>query len=172
MYITTSSVKYEIRDIFLATYGRYKGFLDDSERETGSTHALRRLVGQCLIIPSQQADVDSGSAAISIVCLFTSYGYGRKTATRPGRDPKRLIQEQTTMALEQFRSQLDRGSGTSKAPGGGATGGPEGEDVRIYSPKFNSGLLKVPWEDTVTRIQETFRGWKGRWVVLVRETTK
>ncbi|RYP63758.1 hypothetical protein DL770_009305 [Monosporascus sp. CRB-9-2] len=95
-----AGIAQEIRDIFPAAYGRYKGFCDDFEREPGSTHASRRLAGQCLIIPPQQEDVDSGSPAISIVCLFTSYGYGRKTATKPGRDPKRLIQEQTTRALE------------------------------------------------------------------------
>ncbi|RYP80726.1 hypothetical protein DL769_002323 [Monosporascus sp. CRB-8-3] len=178
MFITTSGINFpgvwgagiaqEIRDIFPAAYGKYKGFCDDFEREPGSAHASGRLAGQCLIIPPQQEDADSGSPAISIVCLFTSYGYGRKTATKPGRYPKRLVREQTTRALEQFRSQLDRGFGINEARVGGAPGGAEGEGVRIYSPKFNSALFKVPWEDTVTHIQETFRGWKGRWVVLVR----
>ncbi|RYP22837.1 hypothetical protein DL765_001433 [Monosporascus sp. GIB2] len=78
-----AGVAQEIRDVFPAVYGRYEGFCDDFEREPGAAHVSRRLAGRCLIIPPQRGDVDSGSPAISIVCLFASYGYGRKTATKP-----------------------------------------------------------------------------------------
>ncbi len=45
-----------------------------------------------------------------------------------------------------------------------------GEDAAaspvVYSPMFNSGAFRVPWEQTEALIRDEFRGWPGRWVVL------
>lgn len=162
-----AGVAAEIRDIFPAAYARYKEHCGSFERAPGSLHASRDLAGRCLVIPPQPEDVVRANAPdVSVVCLFTSYGYGRRTTTKPGRDPKHLIQNQTARALSHFRSQIygEDGGGYGKM----GTGGRDAETLAIFSPKFNSGLFRVPWEETAGQIRDAFDGCKGAWTVLTQ----
>jgi len=40
------------------------------------------------------------------------------------------------------------------------------KDIVIWSPKFNSGTFRVPWEETEGLIEEGFVNWPGRWCVM------
>lgn len=47
------------------------------------------------------------------------------------------------------------------------SGGGEVKDrVVVYSPMFNSGAFKVPWERTEALIIEIFEGWDNEWILL------
>ncbi|TPX06823.1 uncharacterized protein E0L32_002319 [Thyridium curvatum] len=113
------------------------------------------LIGRCLVIPPQESDVAKGSPRVSIVCLFTSHGYGRasKVSGKPGRDSPSAILAATRRALVGFREQLDAERGRA-------------EGCLVYSPFFNAGAFKVPWEKTARVIEEEFKGWGGKWLVL------
>lgn len=182
-----AGIALEIRDIFPAAYSQYQEFCEKEFKQgtgSSSSHASssrnssqgKLAAGRCLIIPPQKEDVDSGGSprGIFVVCLFTSYGYGRGTARKPGRDPKSLIVEQTLLALEDFRSQVGGDAMVSDNIQGREL---EMQDDRdrdqdqdrmraIFSPKFNSGLFGVPWEETAGQIEKAFQGWDGRWIIL------
>ncbi len=221
-----AGVAREIRAVFPAAYGRYRDFCAHGG---GSAHvhahvSPRGLAGRCLVIPPPQHQQQTGGAevkgkgkeegdgapAASVVCLFTSRGYGRGTAGRPGRDPRKLVLEQTARALTEFRLFLDEkeketekkknkdevkvktkaqdedgGEDNTTSPelAAAATAIEEEEEredhlegiiddnssntrTTIFSPRFNSGLFKVPWEETAELIKEQFQGWDSRWIVL------
>ncbi|KAJ6445484.1 phosphatase [Purpureocillium lavendulum] len=134
--------------------------------------------GRCLVIPPQDADVRAGAPRVHIVCLFTSSGYGRADPARgkPGRDAPARILEQTASSLRAFRAALAETPAptvkkTKAEAGAGvreATADINAADGRavIYSPMFNSGAFKVPWDKTEALIRDEFRDWPGRWAVL------
>lgn len=90
------------------------------------------------------------------MCLFTSYGYSRADPAKgkPGRDTPGKILERARTSLAAFREQL----GSEKGSGEGG--------MAVYSPMFNSGAFKVPWDKTAALIEECLEGWDGRWTVL------
>lgn len=174
-----AGVAREISEVFPGAYARYRGFCMGPEHSGPGghqqQHASRDLAGRCLIIPPQREDyAGAGAPEVSVVCLFTSYGYGRRTPAKPGRDPKGLIRVQTARALSHFRSQLcgeepedDNGSSGEEGEGEARSGRKRpGDGLAIYSPKFNSGFFRVPWEETVGQIREAFEGCEGTWTVL------
>lgn len=131
---------------------------DDSNKN--SSWPSRDLAGKCLIIPPQDEDIARGTAPrLSIVCLFTSYGYGRARAkgNKPGRDSGAVILAQTRASLGDFRGQL-----------GGLVGAGSVEEkgLVVWSPMINSGAFGVAWEDTEALIVEAFEGWGGTWKLL------
>lgn len=63
------------------------------------------------------------------------------------------VLSQTRRALDGFRAQLDER-------------GENDVSVKIYSPMFNSGAFKVPWQKTSDLIRQSFGGWEGQWFVL------
>ncbi|KAH7041149.1 uncharacterized protein B0I36DRAFT_344778 [Microdochium trichocladiopsis] len=144
----------ELRGIFPGAYLQYRTYCDDFKTSAEARYASRDLVGHCYIIPPQDADIAAGAPEISIVCLFTSHGYGRpnKAKAKPGVDRPALVLGETKQALRHFREQLD-GLGSA-------------HDLRVYSPMFNSGAFKVPWAKTSDLIRQSFDGWQGRWIVL------
>lgn len=112
------------------------------------------LPGTCLLIPH---DASSALAPqVSMACLRTSLGFGRPNprTNNPGLDGKDLVIKQTRSALRDLRAQLeDMGQERQK-------------EIVIWSPKFNSGAFKVPWEETEGLIEEVFAGWAGKWCVM------
>ncbi len=133
----------ELAAVFPAACERYRAFCHAAK--------LAPPVGRCLVIPPQDADTAAGAPAVHIVCLFTSHGYGRPNRARgnPGRDGVDIILRQTETALWDLRDVLE---------------GEEG--AAIYSPMFNSGAFKVPWERTAELIERVFDGWRGRWFIM------
>lgn len=133
---------------FPAAYAEYAAFC--------KTHVMagepEKLRGRCLVIPSQAADRAIGAPDISVVCLFTSCGYGRKTKGKPGVDKPEMIVESTEKALGEFREWLEREE--------------KGKGTVVYSPQFNSGAFKVPWERTQEVIERAMEGWEGQWIVM------
>ncbi|WXC60883.1 hypothetical protein SNK03_006766 [Fusarium graminearum] len=144
----------ELARVFPAACAEYKAFC---HADASSRWPSPKLAGQCYIIPPQASDVARGAPKIHIVCLFTSYGYGRaNTRTgKPGRDAAGKILAQTRIALKEMRTQLD-------VEAGKAENGP----VTIYSPMFNSGAFRVPWEKTSKVIEDEFGDFEGRWLVM------
>ncbi|KAL8378015.1 hypothetical protein RB595_008621 [Gaeumannomyces hyphopodioides] len=118
------------------------------------------VAGRCLLIPPQPADARRGSPAVTIACVFTSFGYGRPDARtgKPGRDGVGVILDQTSQALADLRLQLDDAAAAAAAG--------TGEPLVVYSPRFNSGAFKVPWERTASLIVDKFDGWDGSWIVF------
>lgn len=148
----------DLATIFPAACERYKEFCNATKPTPTARWPSRQLAGQCLIIPPQKADTDAGAPSVSVVCLFTSYGYGRPSPStgKPGKDSPARILAQTETALASFRQQLE-----------GMVGALQPEDqVAIYSPRFNSGAFGVAWERTAELIEHAFEGWRGSWVVL------
>ncbi|OAQ64054.1 ADP-ribose 1''-phosphate phosphatase [Pochonia chlamydosporia 170] len=145
----------ELATIFPAACQQYKRFCNAAKQSPSEKWPPRSLAGKCLIIPPQESDVKAGAPRIYIVCLFTSYGFGRPNdATgKPGRDGVGKILSQTQTSLKAFREQLEAKS-------------PEAAEAVIYSPLFNSGAFGVPWDKTSAVIKTEFDGWSGRWVVL------
>ena len=140
----------ELATIFPAACTVYKRYCN---AKTDASLPRRYLAaGTCLIIPPQKADIDAGAPRVSIVCLFTSTGYGKANiaAGKPGRDSPETILAQTKSSLKDYRAQLDE----LKTP-------PD-----VYSPQFNSGAFRLPWEKTASVITDEFAGWQGRWLVL------
>lgn len=115
------------------------------------------LPGTCLLIPYEStlpiASADTSAPKVSLACLRTSLGFGRpnQRTNKPGLDSKSLVIGQTRSALSNFRAQLEQ------------MGEQRQEEMVIWSPKFNSGAFKVPWEETEGLIEEVFAGWAGKW---------
>ncbi|KAI3399958.1 hypothetical protein diail_5114 [Diaporthe ilicicola] len=118
------------------------------------------LPGTCLLIPHEPptalAPANPAAPKISIACLRTSLGFGRPQhrLNNPGLDNKDLVVEQTRSALRDFRAQLEQ------------MGQEQQKEIMVWSPKFNSGAFKVPWERTERLIEEVFAGWAGKWCVM------
>lgn len=132
------------------------------------------LIGQCLPIQPQPGEREE----VWIACLFTSKGYGKRTARQQGRDQPKVILAQTRRALLDLRGQLDKYAASSLDLDVGERGELEasGEtplsararkpEMQIYSPRFNSGLFAVPWHETEGTVVEVFAGWSGSWYIL------
>lgn len=132
------------------------------------------LVGHCLLIQPQSGERKD----VWIACLFTSRGYGKRTARQQGRDRPEVILAQTRRALLDLRGQLDKYAASSSDLDVGERGELEasGEtplsararkpEMQIYSPRFNNGLFAVPWHETEGTVVEVFAGWSGSWYIL------
>jgi ADP-ribose 1''-phosphate phosphatase len=164
-----AGIALELRGIFPAAFRVYRDFCESFRKPSSNTpYPSRDLAGRCLVIPPQEADVRAGAPRVFIVCLFTSYGYGAKKGDKPGRDGVKTILEQTGSALREMRILLE-GEVTEKEDGGNSTTDTgKGVDAGfvVYSPMFNSGAFKVPWERTEALIHDAFKDWTGRWIVL------
>jgi ADP-ribose 1''-phosphate phosphatase len=150
----------ELATIYPAACQAYKRFCNAAKPNTSDRWPPKSLAGRCLIIPPQESDVEAGAPRVHIVCLFTSYGFGRpnEASGKPGRDGVGKILSQTQTSLKAFREQLE-----ARDTAGSGVGAP---GVVVYSPLFNSGAFGVPWEKTSALITTEFDGWNGRWVVL------
>ncbi|KAF5675409.1 adp-ribose 1 phosphate phosphatase [Fusarium circinatum] len=146
----------ELATVFPAACEEYKKFCDAAISDA-SRWPSRSLAGKCYIIPPQASNTATGAPRIHIVCLFTSYGYGRANPRtgKPGKDVAGKILAQTRAALKEMRAQLETGQEE------GTDGGPV-----IYSPMFNSGAFKVPWGSTSRLIEEEFSGFEGQWLIM------
>lgn len=139
---------------FPAACEKYRHFCYAAREDPSDRWPPQSLVGKALIIPPQQPDIDMGAPSVSVVCLFTSYGYGRpnKAIGKPGLDRGSKILDQTVVALGDFRRQLEE----MRAKG-------EVRDMVIYSPQINSGAFRVPWDRTKGAVQNGFYGFEGTW---------
>ncbi|PMB70067.1 ADP-ribose 1''-phosphate phosphatase [Beauveria bassiana] len=136
----------------------YKEFCHAAKRSPSDRWPPRSLTGQCLVIAPQQADIARGAPSVHIVCLFTSWGYGtsnRRTG-KPGKDTADRIVGQTRTSLQKFRTRMDEAAAADR------------RDVSIYSPMFNSGKFRVPWDRTLEVIEEEFAGAKATWTVVLQ----
>lgn len=82
----------------------------------------------------------------SILCLITSKGYYNQL------DSKEKILKNTEKALMSYCEIFENG-----------LGGPS--DKVIYSNKFNSGLFRVPWEETEAILQKIVDLYDLTWIV-------
>lgn len=118
------------------------------------------LPGTCLLIPYEStwplASADPAAPKVFIACLRTSIGFGKpnQRTNNPGLDSKDLVIAQTRAALRDLRAQLEE------------MGEERQKEIVIWSPKFNSGAFKVPWEETEGLIEEVFAGWTGKWCLM------
>lgn len=154
----------ELALVFPAACREYKRFCIAAKTDASAPWPPQTLAGRCLIIPPQDADVAAGAPRIHIVCVFTSYGYGRpnKNTGKPGKDNIGKILVQTLSSLKELRVQLE-----AKVAEAGKNQDLKSEsDIVIYSPMFNSGAFQVPWEKTTALIDKAFAGWGGRWLVM------
>lgn len=137
----------EMSHIFPAAYERYRVFCTEWRLDPSDRWPSPSLAGKCLVIPPQEADIAMGAPSVSVVCLFTSYGYGRPNSAigKPGKDRQAKILNQTVTALGDFTRQLEE----MRVKG-------EVQDVVIYSPRFNSGAFRVPWERTRAAVENVF----------------
>ncbi|KAH6884262.1 hypothetical protein B0T10DRAFT_493827 [Thelonectria olida] len=152
----------ELAEVFPHACKEYKKFCSDAKPGSSTRWPPESLTGQCLIIPPQSADVAAGAPSVFIVCLFTSYGFGRPNdrTGKPGKDPKSKILSQTRTSLKEFRLQLESNPNDKVQ-----------SEIVIYSPMFNSGAFKVPWGETASLIEDAFCGWSGRWLVMEPPST-
>ncbi|KAI0096183.1 hypothetical protein F4776DRAFT_560984 [Hypoxylon sp. NC0597] len=146
----------------------------DSFKPGDDPHLPRRdILGTCLIIPVDDSEAQKrplNERYSHIICLFTSYGYGRKTAKKPGKDCPVKILESTQSALRDFRQQLGSAPhghrNVQSTNSGNSDHGKSMQDMIIYSNCFNSGFFSVPWVNTFELVKQAFQGWEGKWVVL------
>ncbi|KAF7549465.1 hypothetical protein G7Z17_g6354 [Cylindrodendrum hubeiense] len=159
----------ELALVFPAACREYKNFCNSAKTNASARWPPQTLAGRCFIIPPQQADVAAGAPRIHIVCVFTSYGYGRPNGStgKPGKDSTGKILVQTMSALKELRAQLE-----AKTEAGKSEGDKAGSEIVLYSPMFNSGAFRVPWEKTTALIGKTFAGWDGRWLVMEPPSTR
>lgn len=138
----------------------YKEHCDDLREGARNWPDKTKILGTCLLIPPQEDDMSKGEK-IWLANLFTSYGYGRPSNKKAGKDKKADIIQQTKYALKDFRSQLEGiedgeiNIGKTKAP-----------PTICYSPRINSGSFGVKWEETELILEEVFEDWEGQWFVL------
>lgn len=143
-----AGIALELRELFPNAY-------KVDRRSCQETQNRANLPGTSLVIPYEStwplASADPAAPKVSITCLRTSLGFSRpnQRANNPGLDNKSLVIAQTRSALRNFRAQLE-GMGEERQ-----------EEIVIWSPKFNSGAFKVPWEETEGIIEEVFAGWTG-----------
>ncbi|KAM3458560.1 hypothetical protein MY3296_000318 [Beauveria thailandica] len=153
-----SGVAAELAVIFPDACKIYKAFCHAAKPSASDRWPPRSLAGQCLVIAPQQADIARGAPSVHIVCLFTSWGYGtsnRRTG-KPGKDTADRIVGQTRTSLQKFRTRMDEAAAA------------DGRHVAVYSPMFNSGKFRVPWDRTLKVIEEEFAGAKATWTVLLQ----
>jgi hypothetical protein len=122
-----------------------------------------------------------------IGCLFTSYGYGKPTKFKAGKDSPEKILSNTKAALKDLREQVEvldaahpgsarEGLADRSEDGSRTVGEDSNEDkaadedqgkerVRLdaelgplYACKFNSGSFGVEWTDTKALIEAIFDG--------------
>lgn len=157
----------------------YEAHCDSKRPDPKSWPDRAALVGTCLLIPPQIVDKKVEGHGIWIACLFTSYGYGRPTKKKAGKDTKGKIVQQTKNALEDLRKQLEAiEAGEMEVVGNLQEDGIELKGLRpgkaeivqskmaIYSPKFNAGAFGVKWEETAAIVEQVFDGWNGKWFLL------
>jgi len=84
----------------------------------------RKLIGTCLIIRGASDKYDVG-------CLFTSVGYGKQV------DAPSMILDATRKAVTDL---MEQNTGKNAK--------------EIHSCQFNSGLFRVPWEDSQKILEE------------------
>ncbi|KAF4996322.1 hypothetical protein FGRMN_4573 [Fusarium graminum] len=147
----------ELATIFPAACAEYKTFCTSAKTDVSSRWPPPNRVGRSYIIPPQASDIAAGAPNVHIVCLFTSYGYGKPNARsgKPGKDNKRKILAQTRLALGEMRVQLE--AEREETPW---------KPTIMYSPMFNSGLFRVPWGETSKLIEEVFKDLDGKWLVM------
>lgn len=147
----------ELATVFPGACREYKKFCRSAKTDASSRWPPPTLAGRSYIIPPQASDIAGGAPNIHIVCLFTSYGYGRANprSGKPGKDNARKILVQTRAALKEMREQLETEACQTS----------EGVTT-IYSPMFNSGAFQVPWGETNRLIEDEFSGFEGRWLVM------
>lgn len=93
---------------------------------------------------SYESEVNIGTAyqcSDSIICLFTSEDYGKNS------DSKKDILKNTERSLDDFFKYRNEGIST------------------IHMPKINSGLFRVPWEET----EEILKKFDGKLSFVVYE---
>jgi ADP-ribose 1''-phosphate phosphatase len=118
---------------------------------TGEEFSTQRPLGTALIIPPQESDYAGRNRGKKhwIVCLFTSYGFGKRVASRPE------IMEYTLHSVRDLRQQLMQLL-------------EDGEEVgKLYSCRFNSGLFNVPWKESRVILQQELHGIPGMEEVIV-----
>ncbi|OAR05945.1 hypothetical protein LLEC1_08017 [Akanthomyces lecanii] len=154
-----SGIAAELAAMFPDACKVYKAFCHAAKSSAaGERWPPRSLAGQCLVIPPQEGDVARGAPRVHIVCLFTSYGYGapnRRTG-KPGRDTTDKIIQQTRRGLKAYRSRVDEEAAE------------RGRAVAVYSPMFNSGAFRVPWQRTLEVIGEELAGAGATWTVVLQ----
>lgn len=79
----------------------------------------------------------------NVVCLITSWGYANFV------DSKEKILANTRLAVESFLKEYVQ----------------RNDNKPIYSNKFNSGLFKVPWEETEAILKELTEKYNVTWTV-------
>ncbi|KAK5077370.1 ADP-ribose 1''-phosphate phosphatase [Exophiala xenobiotica] len=149
------------------------------------------LLGTCLLIPPQREG--QGTPAVWIACLFTSYSYGKRkdrpekilaqTKSALGdlrvqldgiKQGKWLCEAKTKDQDIHAGSNLRRLKRLNDEESSDATANEPGisslplalPDMCIYSPKFNAGNFRVPWEDTMRSVEDIFSTWDGHWYLL------
>ncbi|EMT65744.1 ADP-ribose 1''-phosphate phosphatase [Fusarium odoratissimum] len=142
--------------------------------ETTSLNAIRSLPSDIYLVHATNCIAEWGAGiAAELATVFPAackeykrfcnatipdgYGYGRANPRtgKPGKDGAGKILAQTRAALKEMRVQLEAGREQES----------DGKPV-IYSPMFNSGAFKVPWESTSRLIEEEFKGFESRWLIM------
>lgn len=113
-----------------------------SQAHDERTVSVRLPLGTAQIIPPQPSDGRPGEKGHWIICLFTSYGYGRRA------DPVDQIISHTYAALQDLKRQLGKLSQRHHQEAGAAA------PVGLYACRFNSGLFAVPWAETRELIED------------------
>lgn len=103
--------------------------------------STRLPIGTAQIIPPQPSDTCPGEEGHWVICLFTSYGYGRRA------DPVDQIINNTYAALQDLKRQLERLNREQGETGAAAPG-------TLFACRFNSGLFAVPWAKTRELIED------------------
>lgn len=148
-----AGIALELRELFPNAF-------EVDKRSCQETQSRASLPGTSLLIPYESTwpltCADPAAPKVSIACLRTSLGYGRpnQKTNNPGLDNKGLVIAQTRSALCDFRARLEE------------MGEERQKEIVVWSPKFNSGAFKVPWEETEGLIEEVFAGWAGKWCVM------
>lgn len=172
-----AGIALELRGIFPGAYRQCRAHCDSFRNQRAAGQASlypprEGLAGTCHIISPQESDVAAGAPRVFIVCVFTSYGFGRANPAKgkPGLDRPARVLDQTASSLHDFREQLAQLAPPPHESEIRRTSDAEwsegGRGIAVYSPMFNSGAFKVPWEKTQHLIEQQFAGWQGQWTVL------
>ncbi|KAI0448466.1 hypothetical protein F5B21DRAFT_521846 [Xylaria acuta] len=144
---------------YKCAYKTYKAYCMSAMNPRGR-YPSRHTSGKCLIIPPDPKD---GDDMVWHVCLFTSYGYGRRYRQRSGKDGRDTIGDQTRQALTDFRQKLKMGSdGLRTYP----HWTPSGKHMKVITNRFNSGAFGIPWAATKWVVSDIFKDWSGSWEVI------